>query len=134
MNWRKIGHICAIIYLFLYLAAMVMPRKLPNGQSSTHVFSFKRIFHEILYYGGPLEPIANFFFLTPIFAALIILVGRTKALLALSICIGLAASAEILQRYIPGRVSSFKDFALNSAGALVAYLLYKFRTRKRGRV
>jgi glycopeptide antibiotics resistance protein len=126
MNWRKIGRICAISYLFLYLAAMVMPRKIPSGHKHHHVFSIKRLFHEILYYGGPLEPVANFLFLIPIFGILLVFLGKSRAFLAASTCIVISATAESLQHFIPGRVSSLGDFALNSGGAITAFLLYKF--------
>lgn len=132
MNWRKIGHICAIFYLFLYLAAMVMPRKLPYEQfSPLHSNFIKRAFHQILYYGGPLEPVANFFVLIPAFAILLTFLGRSRAVWGVAICIALSATAESLQQFIPGRVSSVRDFALNSAGAITAFLLYKvFNSRK----
>ena len=105
---------------------MVMPRKLPSGHfPKDHPISLKRLFHQILYYGGPLEPVANFFFLIPIFAILLMFLGKARALLGLVICISLAASAETLQHFIPGRVSSVKDFTLNSSGAAVAFLVYK---------
>jgi glycopeptide antibiotics resistance protein len=127
MNWRKIGQICAISYLFLYLAAMVMPRKPPYEQfSSDHANFIKRAFHQILYYGGPLEPVANFFVLIPVFVITLTLLGKSRIVLALAICISLSAAAESLQQLIPGRVSSLRDFALNSAGAIAAFLLYKF--------
>ena len=132
MNWRKIGQICAIFYLFLYLAAMVVPRKLPYEQFSSDQANFlKRAFHELLYYGGSLEPVANFFFLVPIFGILLVFIGRSRSLSALVICIALSATAESLQRLIPGRVSSVRDFVLNSAGAISAYLLYTLYTRSK---
>ena len=132
MNRRKIGQIFTISYLFLYVAAMVLPRKLPFNQVySQHANLIKRVFSQLLYYGGPLEPVANFFFLMPIFAISFHLLGRGKAIYAVAICIGLSATAEILQRSIPGRVSSLRDFALNSAGAISAYLLYSIYARNK---
>ena len=111
---------------------MLMPRKLPSGHfPKNHPFSLKRLFHQIIYYGGPLEPVANFFLLIPIFAILLMFLGKARALLALVICISLAASAETLQHFIPGRVSSVRDFTLNSSGAIVAFLVYQiFNNRK----
>jgi len=89
------------------------------------------LFHQILYYGGPLEPVANFFFFIPIFAILLVFLGKARALLGLVICISLAASAETLQHFIPGRVSSVRDFTLNASGAVVAFLANKiFNYRK----
>ena len=132
MNWRKIGQICAIFYLILYVAVMVMPRKLPYEQFSSAQSNFiKRAFHQLLYYGGSLEPVANFFFLVPIFAVLLVFLGKSKSISAVVICIALSATTESLQRLIPGRVSSLRDFALNSAGAISAYLLYTLYTRSK---
>jgi glycopeptide antibiotics resistance protein len=111
---------------------MVMPRKLPYEQfSPLHSNFIKRAFHQILYYGGPLEPVANFFVLIPAFAILLTFLGRSRAVWGVAICIALSATAESLQQFIPGRVSSFRDFALNSAGAISAYLLYTFYTRSK---
>ena len=132
MNWRKIGQIGAISYLFLYLAAMVMPRKLPYEQfSSDHANFIKRAFHQLLYYGGPLEPAANFFVLIPLFGIFLLYLGESKAGSNLLICITFSALAESLQVMIPGRVSSFKDFFLNSSGAAFAFFALKYFERKR---
>lgn len=126
MKRRKIGHICAFFYFSLYFAAMVIPRKLPYEQfSSLHSNFIKRTFHQILYYGGPLEPVVNFFLLFPAFAILLIFLGRSRAIWGVAICIVVSATAESLQQLIPGRVSSVRDFALNSAGAVTAMLFYK---------
>ena len=123
MNGKKIGQISAILYIFAYFAAMVAPKKNQNHFHSSN--SLMKILHEILYYSGPLEPVANFFFLMPIFAFLVFRLGRSKAPFALFVCIGLSATSEILQIFIPGRVSSLQDFILNSLGALIAFLFQK---------
>jgi len=130
MNWRKIGQICAISYLFLYLAAMVMPRKLPYGQfSSDHANFIKRAFHQILYYGGPLEPVANFLILIPLYLYFITLFTRAKSTYSLFLCIALAGLSEFCQIFIPGRISSFNDFGLNVSGALLASVLVVLRQK-----
>ena len=129
MNRRRIGKIGAILYTAIYAAAMIVPRSQANeDQSSTHQGSITRFLHSILYYSGPLEPLANFLFLIPIFVFLIFLLGSSKSALALSICIALSLSAELLQRLIPGRVSSLQDFVLNCLGALTAFLMYRLRS------
>ena len=125
MNWRKIGRISAIFYMIVYVVAMLTPRSSPaDSNSLTHTSFLQKILHEILYYGGPLEPVANFFFLIPVFAFLVLYLGSSKAILAAIVCVALSATAEFLQRFIPGRVTSLQDFLLNSTGALVAFLLY----------
>ena len=126
MNSRKIGQLSAIFYIILYAAAMLTPRQLPlNYGTTTSPNFFKRIIREILYYNGALEPVVNFLFLIPIFAFLILFLGRPKAHLSLTICVALSAIAEFLQHFIPGRVSSAQDPLLNCLGALFAFLLYK---------
>jgi glycopeptide antibiotics resistance protein len=132
MNWRKIWRIFGILYLFLYVMAMLLPRKLPSDQiSSSNANFFKKVFSQLLYYGGPLEPVVNFFVLIPLFLFLLNFLDGNKAVIAVSICIGLSAISEILQRSILGRVSSIRDFALNSCGSIMAFLLFKIvSTRK----
>jgi len=127
VNWRKIGQFGAVFYLFIYALAMALPRKLPDdGFDSAQVSFVKRIFHEAFYYSGSLEPIANFIFLIPVFAFLVWVLGIGKSpTVALIACIALSATAELFQHVIPGRVSSLRDFALNSAGAILAFLIYR---------
>ena len=126
MNRRKVGQLSAIFYIILYAAAMLTPRQLPlNYGTTTSPNFFKRIIREILYYNGALEPVVNFLFLIPIFAFLILFLGRSKAHLSLTICVVLSAIAEFLQRFIPGRVSSLQDLLLNCSGAVSAFLLYQ---------
>jgi len=123
MNGKKIGQISAILYTFAYFAAMVAPRSSQEQFNSSGFLS--KLLHGLLYYSGPLEPVANFFFLMPIFAFLVFKYGRSKAIMALFICIALSASAEILQILIPGRVSSLQDFILNSLGAFTVFMTDK---------
>ncbi|NBU93944.1 MAG: VanZ family protein [Actinobacteria bacterium] len=121
MNQKKTGQVAGLIYLLCYLAAMLMPRKLPANQiPSSQSNFFKRVFQLALYYSGPFEPVANFLFLIPIFMILLAYLGRSRALLSLVICICCAATVETLQRFIPGRVSSWEDFALNVFGSVLA--------------
>jgi glycopeptide antibiotics resistance protein len=126
VNWRKIGQVSAIFYTILYAAAVLTPRKRSSHEGTLkNSHFFKRIIHEILYYGGALEPVANVLFLIPIFAFLILFLGGSKAHCWLAICVTLSAIIEILQRYIPGRVSSLQDLLLNCLGTVSAFLLYK---------
>jgi glycopeptide antibiotics resistance protein len=132
MKRGKIEQIGAIFYMIVYMLAMLTPRRLPaHSNSLTHTSFLRRILHEILYYGGPLEPVVNFFLLIPIFIFLVFRLGRSKALLSLAICIALSAASELLQSVIPGRVSSLQDFALNSLGALSALLIYRISSDKK---
>jgi glycopeptide antibiotics resistance protein len=124
MNRRKLGQIGATLSILLYAIAMVIPRRLPKEELDATNF-IMQIFHQILYYGGSLEPFANFILLILVFASLIYLLGRSNALVVLPICLVLSAIVEFLQRFIPGRVSSLQDLLLNCLGALSAFLLYK---------
>ena len=120
MNGKKIAQISAILYVFAYFAAMVAPRKTQEEFNSSGFLA--KLLHGLLYYSGPLEPVANFFFLVPIFAFLVFKLGRSKSSIALFICIGLSATSEMLQIFIPGRVSSLQDFILNSLGAFTVFM------------
>jgi glycopeptide antibiotics resistance protein len=124
MNRRRIGQIGAILSILLYATAMVIPRRLPKEDLDTTNF-IMQIFQQILYYGGSLEPFANFILLILVFTSLIYLFGRLNALAVFTICLALSATVEFLQRFIPGRVSSLQDLVLNCLGALFAYLLYR---------
>ena len=118
--------ISAIFYLILYAAAMLTPRKLSSHHGAlTDSHFFKRIIHEVLYYGGSLEPVANLLLLIPIFAFLILFLGGSKAHYWLAICVAISAIIEIFQQFIPGRVSSLQDLLLNCLGTVSAFLFYK---------
>ena len=132
MNRRRIGKIGAILYTAIYVAAMIMPRSQANeNHLSNHQGFITRFLHSILYYSGPLEPVANFLFLIPIFAFSIFLIGSARSFSALSICIALSLSAELLQRLIPGRVSSLQDLILNSLGAISSFVICKIYFRSK---
>ena len=117
------------LYIVVYLLAMVFPRKVPKDQLIADNF-LKELFQDLLYLSGNLELIANFFLLIPIFLILVKLFVRAHALYVLTICIFLSASAEFAQRFISGRVSTIRDFALNSIGVISALIIYLFNSKK----
>ena len=119
----------ATLYIAVYLLAMVFPRKVPKDQLIADNF-LKELFQDLLYLSGNLELIANFFLLIPIFLILVKLFVRAHALYVLTICIFLSASAEFAQRFISGRVSTIRDFALNSIGVISALIIYLFNSKK----
>ena len=102
---------------------MVFPRKVPKDQLDPSNF-LKKLFQDLLYLSGNLEVIGNVFLLVPIFAILTKLFFRLKAVYALMFCILLSAGAEFAQSFIPGRVSSMRDFILNSSGAAAVFLIH----------
>ena len=111
------------LYVSIYLLAMVFPRKVPKDQLDPSNF-LKKLFQDLLYLSGSLEFIGNVFLLVPMLAILIKLFLRLNAVYSLMICILLSAGAEFAQSFIPGRVSSIRDFILNSSGAVAAFLIY----------
>ena len=117
------------MYVAVYVFAMVSPRKVPKDQLVANNF-LKKLFQDLLYISGNVEFIANIFLLIPIFMILVKLVVRVHAAYALTICILLSASAEFAQSFIPGRVSTIRDFTLNSIGVVSAFLLYQLHLNK----
>jgi len=130
VNRNRLYKGSATLYIVVYLLAMVFPRKVPKDQLIADNF-LKKLLQDLLYLSGNLELIANFFLLIPIFLILVKLFVRAHALYALTICIFLSASAEFAQRFISGRVSTIRDFALNSIGVISALIIYLFNSKKK---
>jgi len=121
MNVKAIGFASGTVYFCLYLIAMSMPRNSPAAKFPELTLNyFQRIFHEVLYYNGRFEPLANYLLMAPIFFFLISIFGTRRSLHLVLFCIALSVTAEILQNFIPGRVSSLKDILLNASGAVTA--------------
>ncbi len=129
MNWKMAQKIGSIFYITIYLLSMVIPRKIPKDQLEADNFLI-RFLQEILYLSGTLEVIGNFLLLFPLFFILVYLLGKSKSILSVTICILLSAGAELLQNAIPGRVSSLRDFLLNSLGAVSALVIYQIYLKK----
>ena len=124
MNRNGLYKGCATLYIVVYLLAMVFPRKVPKDQLIADNF-LKELFQDLLYLSGNLELIANFFLLIPIFLILVKLYVRAHVLYALATCVFLSASAEFAQSFIPGRVSTIRDFLLNSFGVIFTFIIYQ---------
>lgn len=96
---------------------MVLPRHLPKDSHSNKTLHFyQRIFHNFLYYNGPLEPVLNFILLVPIYIFFLSRLGISRRGFVFFICVALSFFAEFSQHVIPGRVSSLTDLMLNIAG------------------
>jgi glycopeptide antibiotics resistance protein len=108
---------------------MAFPRKVPKDQLDPSNF-LKKLFQDLLYLSGSLEFIGNIFLLVPMFAILTKLFLRLEAVYALMFCILLSAGAEFAQSFIPGRVSSIRDFILNSSGAVAAFLIQQLYIKR----
>lgn len=129
MNRNGLHKASGAVYIGIYILAIVFPRKVPKDQLVTDNF-LKKIFQELLYMSGNLEFIGNIFLLIPIFVFLVKQLPRVHAVFALTICILVSASAEFAQSFIPGRVSTIRDFILNSIGVISAFILYLFYSKK----
>ena len=121
--------VSSALYISISLLAMVFPRKVPKDQLDPSNF-LKKLSKDLLYLSGSLEIIGNMLLLVPMFVILIKLFFRLKAVYALMICILLSAGAEFAQSFIPGRVSSTRDFVLNSSGAATAYLIHQLYIKR----
>ena len=129
MNRNGLYKVSGAVYIGIYLLVIVFPRKVPKAQLVTDNF-LKKLFQELLYMSGNLEFIGNIFLLIPIFVILVKQLPRVHAVFALTICILLSASAEFAQSFIPGRVSTIRDFILNSIGVISAFILYLLYSKK----
>ena len=122
MNKTALIKASGALYVSAYLLAMVFPRKVPKDQLDPSNFLTK-LFQDLLYLSGNLEFVGNILLLVPMFFILMKLFGSLKDMYALLICLLLSAGAEFAQSFIPGRVSSLRDFILNSLGAVAVFLI-----------
>jgi len=112
------------------LLIMVFPRKTTKDKfDESHILV--KLFVNLIYTSGNLEFVGNILLLVPMFTILVKLFGRLKDIYALLICILLSAGAEFAQSFIPGRVSSLRDFILNSSGAVAVFLIHLLYFQKR---
>ena len=123
MNKSAVLKASGALYISIYLLAMVFPRKVPKDQLDASNF-LKKLFQDLLYLSGSLEVIGNALLFVPIFAILIKIFLKLRTVYVLIICILISAGAEFAQSFIPGRVSSIRDFILNSSGAAMAFLIH----------
>ena len=129
MNKSVLIKASGALYITIYLLAMVFPRKVPKDQLDPSNF-LKKLFQDLLYLSGTLEFIGNILLLVPMFLILIKLFGKLKDIYALLICFLLSAGSELAQSFIPGRVSSLRDFILNASGAVAAFLAHQLYFKK----
>ena len=123
MSWMKIAKITAISYSVLLPVGLLFPRKWPKDQIESTNF-LRKLFRDLLYLSGGPEFIGNLLLFIPVFIALIWALGRNMEFLSALICVMTSVTAEFIQKYIPGRVSTVRDIFLNSLGVLIALLLY----------
>jgi glycopeptide antibiotics resistance protein len=123
----KFSVIVALAYTFLIACALLYPRAAGNLVSSDYLIL--RIFHKILFVSGPLEIFGNFFLFIPVLLALIHAAPEFRVrYMALICCLG-SAAVEAAQTWIPGRVSSVRDFVSNTLGVVATLLVMKLNPR-----
>ncbi len=129
MKLRTLFKSLGLIFIALLLVVMTLPRRIPKDELTTTNL-IKKNLEDLFYVSGTIEVIGNFFLLVPLFFILIYVFGKPRSTLSLIICIVLSAGAELLQNSIPGRVSSPRDFLLNSLGAISALVIYQLYLKK----
>ena len=129
MNKSALIKASGALLMSFSLLIMVFPRTTSKDKFDDSNFLVK-LFIDIIYISGSLEFIGNIFLLVPMFVILIKLFGKLKDIYALTICLLLSAGAEFAQSFIPGRVSSLRDFILNSSGAVAIFLIHLLYVNK----
>ena len=129
MNLRTLFKSLGLLFIAFLLVVMTLPRRIPKGELTSTNFVKKNL-QDLFYVSGTIEVIGNVFLLVPLFFTLIYVFGKPKSTLSLIICIFLSAGAELLQNVIPGRVSSLRDFLLNSLGAISALVIFQLYLKK----
>ena len=129
MKRRALFKSLGLLFIAFLLVVMTLPRKIPKDELTTTNL-IKKSLEDLFYVSGTIEVIGNLFLLVPLFFILIYVFGKIKLTLSLIICIVLSMGAELLQSVIPGRVSSLRDFLLNSLGAISALFIYQLYLKK----
>ena len=136
MNWftqRSLRFRAVTIAFALYLIALALftffPRPVLETGDPAAVSDFLRthanFFYKILYANTTSVAIGNYFMLTP-FIVMAHLVYPKVSLLKLFLAgVGVSATIEISQLFIPGRVSDFVDFASNVLSLVIGLALIK---------
>ncbi len=122
MTLKRLSQIFAFCYSVGLIVALFFPRKNPADLVvSRNILS--KFLHEILYYSGALEPLGNFLLLIPVFLLVASVAENYQLIIALCTCAAISVLAEIGQAFIPGRVSSTQDLALNIGGVSATLLI-----------
>ena len=133
MSKTKIRSLISICYLLAISFLLLVPRS--NSQSVLHQDKISRtisnnlaanqesIYDKIIYLHGAIEKIGNLTIFFLLFFVLSYLLPKLKSSLIAVICCLISVSAETLQIFIPGRVSSIIDFFTNAIGVGTAFAL-----------
>ena len=123
-----------VLYLGSLAAFVFFPRPVLESGDPSAIAEFLRthanLFYKILYADARVVALANYLMLTPfvviIHFAIPTLRKRTVAITGII----LSLIIEIIQLFIPGRVSDIKDFWSNSISVLIGSLIVRFIPRK----
>lgn len=131
----KVAGVALSLYVAAFVLAVFFPRPdLVNPYSKSLIAKTGSIItsfaHDVLYYGGNFQWLANFLMLAPLPFLLLLVWGKLKPQILLLIGLLTTLTIETTQIYIPGRVSDLRDVAMNSAGVVVSVLLIKYTQRK----
>lgn len=117
----------AIFYLSLLGVVLLFPR--PDIALNPSGNIFLDLLNKILFLSGPLEIVGNFLLFVPSLLVLAHVVPRIQVYYLALFCILGSATAEMAQIWIPGRVSSVRDFISNSIGVVTTSLILKLNSR-----
>ena len=88
--------------------------------------------HKIIYLGGSIQWLGNFSLFIPVAWLLAKSYPKLSHRKILLICMSTSASIEIIQLFIPGRVSDIRDWLANSASGLKEFPSVKLKIKKIG--
>jgi len=127
MARTKLSVFVALGFFFAIACALVYPNTKSTLTSEDN--PVYRVIHKVLFLSGPLEVLGNFLLFVPVLFALIHIAPKVRVrYLALICCFG-SATVEIAQTWIPGRVSSMRDFISNSLGIALTVAIMTSQTR-----
>ena len=119
-----------VAYLGLLALFVFFPRPILETGDPSAVSAFLQdhanLFYKILYADTQSVEIANYFMLTP-FVLMAHFYSPKTTLWKIGLVAALLSMAiELSQRFIPGRVSDFRDFYSNFLSALIGLALIRF--------
>lgn len=117
-------------YLFLLFLFVFFPRPiLETGDESAiaeFLQSHANVFYKILYADTHLVAYANFFMLTPFILLAHALSPATKKRVLALLGTSVSLLIELVQRFIPGRVSDIRDLYSNVISVFLGLILIRF--------
>lgn len=131
----KVGQIFAAMYLTFLLYITLVPRYENYGSNESFITSLlmKPFIQEATNFVLDLDPalamLGNIVLFCPLFLLLQYFSRQLSPRWGVLMCGMASGGIELLQLWIPGRVSSLSDFLLNVSGPFVLYLFTKINKR-----